>query len=165
MHLWAHGPRSAQDESTSKRKMHPWPQKVVFSWGKMRKRAPTQNPIMGGFWSLGIQFYIHFCARKSKKNFFLMHALHPCATTTETFSYVGWMDGWDGYHRSSKSTLIIGDIAHLESCPLWEDCSQTRLGLWTPLLWRPRQTSNFVFKDQSCFQSLSASLNNTLENH
>ena len=39
--------------------------KVVFSWGKVRKRALTQNPLMGRFWSIGIQFYIHFCARKS----------------------------------------------------------------------------------------------------
>ena len=41
--------------------------KVVFSWGKVRKRALTQNPLNGGFWSLGIQFFIHFGARKSKK--------------------------------------------------------------------------------------------------
>ena len=57
--------------------------KVFFSWGKVRKRALTQNPLMGGFWSLGIQFYLHFCARKSKKNtmehfFLLMYVLPRC---------------------------------------------------------------------------------------
>ena len=46
-----------------------WPQhpllttgKSFFSWGKVRKTQFSQNPLMGGFWSLGIQFYTYIYA-------------------------------------------------------------------------------------------------------
>ena len=53
-----------------------WPSEVRFrgilalsrDWfynGQKPKMQISQNPFMDGFWSLGIQFYIHFCARKS----------------------------------------------------------------------------------------------------
>ena len=57
--------------------------KVVFSWGKVRKMPFSQNPLMARFWSLGILFINHFCARKSKNLpwvifFLLMHVQDPC---------------------------------------------------------------------------------------
>ena len=45
---------------------HHW--KVVFSWGKVRKGDRTQKPFMGQFRSFGIDFYLYFCERKSKKS-------------------------------------------------------------------------------------------------
>ena len=56
--------------------------KVVFSWGKVRKMPFSQNPLMARFWSLGILFINHFCARKSKNlpwliSFLLMHVQDP----------------------------------------------------------------------------------------
>ena len=41
--------------------------KVVFSWGKVRKRALTENPLMGGFWSFRFFIFTLSCV-KIKKN-------------------------------------------------------------------------------------------------
>ena len=52
---------------------------VVFLTAPVTFLAVSQNPVMGGFWSFGIHFYLYFCERKSKNlpwNIFSLFFLH-----------------------------------------------------------------------------------------
>ena len=97
--------------------------KLVFSWRKVRKRAITQNPLMGRFWSLGIKFTIYFCARKWKKitmdNFFFswcMFRTHVGAAQTRS-------DRADR-KRCVISSLFTNTGAALLTEPVWlPDCA------------------------------------------
>ena len=113
------------------------PQLKILSWADFDRLE-----------SNSIYTFMHENKKKLSWSFFSLNACSAsmCHNIWDLLTCeLGLMDGMVIISLlRAPSVLIICDSAHWESCPLWEDCSQTRLGLRTPLLWRhdKHQTSS-----------------------
>ena len=135
--------------------------KVVFSWWKVRKMPFSQNPFNRRLWSLGIQFYIHFYARKSKNLpwaifFLLMHVLVPCVLAfcfSPNFYFVGGLICKVSFLNCAVSSeSSIGDIITEWVPHLQNHFTSDRVSRSLPRCGRQTQTKTetkvmFVFRE------------------
>ena len=110
--------------------------RVVFSWGNARKRALTQNPLIGGFWSFGFLIYTLSCVKIKKKPplYIFFVSLHvpdtdtTCILATKSFFWVTmkkkqkgvfWIINW---YKKLIVTCNQGQPSEFLQCCAREKC-------------------------------------------